>query len=88
MKVKAKFYAEEAREIELEDRAGIKDLLVQLCDTDERYCEILEGSIKSDPSVMAVLGRGQQDPQIVDIEHTSLKDGDVVMLLRAVLGGG
>ena len=93
MKVKVKFYADfkkmfdEEREIELEDRASIQDLLAQLCDTDERRQEILDSSGRVKPSVMVVLKRGHQDSKVVDREHTELKDGDVVMVLRAVFGG-
>lgn len=93
MKVKVKFYADfkklfdEERDVELEDRASIPDLLVQLCDTDERRQEILDSSGKVKPSVMVVLKRGHQDSKVVGREHTELKDGDVVMVLRAVFGG-
>jgi len=92
MKVKVKFYADfkkmfdGEKEVELEDRASMLNLLAQLCDTDERRQEILDGSGKVSPGVMVLLKRGQH-PNVVDREHTELKDGDVVMVLRAVFGG-
>lgn len=92
MKVKAKFYADfkklfdEEKEVELGDQARIQDLLNKLCDTDERRQEILDSSGKAKPSVMVVLRRGQRS-DVVDKEHTELKDGDLVMVLRAVFGG-
>jgi len=92
MKVKARFYADfkklfdAEKEVELGDQARIQDLLNKLCDTDERRQEILDSSGKVKPSVMVVLRRGQRS-DVVDKEHTELKDGDVVMVLRAVFGG-
>jgi sulfur carrier protein ThiS len=92
MKIKVKFYADfkkmffEEQDIELGDRAKIKDLLAQVCDTDERRKEILDSSGKVKPSVMIMLMRGQRS-EVVDREHAELEDGDVVMVLRAVFGG-
>lgn len=92
MKIKVKFYADfkkmffEEQDIELGDRAKIKDLLAQVCDTDERRKEILDSSGKVKPSVMIVLMRGQRS-EVVGREHAELKDGDVVMVLRAAFGG-
>lgn len=93
MKIKVKFYADfkktffEEQDIELGDRAKIKDLLAQVCDTDERRKEILDSSGKAKPSVVVVLKRDSEDSKVVDSEYTELKDGDVVMVLRAVFGG-
>ncbi len=93
MKVKVKFYADfkklfdAEKEVELEDRAKIKDLLAQVCDTDERRKEILDSSGKVKPSMVVVLKRDFEDSKVVDSEHAELKDGDVVMVLRAVFGG-
>ena len=92
MKVKVKFYADfkklfdAEREVELEDQARIQDLLNKLCDTDERRQEILDSSGKIKPSVMVMLRRGQRS-DVVDKEHTELKDGDLVMVLRTIFGG-
>ena len=92
MKVKVKFYADfkklfdVEREVELGDQARIQDLLNKLCDTDERRQEILDNSGKVKPSVMVLLRRGQRS-DVVDKEHTELKDGDLVMVLRTVFGG-
>ena len=92
MKIKVKFYADfkkvffEEQDIEMGDRAKIKDLLAQVCDTDERRQELLDSSGKAKPSVMVMLRRGQRS-DVVDKEHTELKDGDVVMVLRALFGG-
>ena len=92
MKVKARFYADfkklfdAEKEVELGDQARIQDLLNKLCDTDERRQEILDSSGKVKPSVMVMLRRGQRS-DVVDKEHTELKDGDVVMVLRALFGG-
>ncbi len=92
MKIKVKFYADfkkvffEEQDIEMGDRAKIKDLLAQVCDTDERRQELLDSSGKAKPSVMVMLRRGQRS-DVVDKEHTELKDGDLVMVLRALFGG-
>ena len=92
MKVKAKFYVDfkklfgDGKEVELGDQAEIKDLLTQVCDTDQRRKEILDSSGKVKPSVMIVLMRGQRS-EVVDSEHAELEDGDVVMVCRAVFGG-
>lgn len=92
MKVKAKFYVDfkklfgDGKEVELGDQAEIKDLLTQVCDTDQRRQAILDSSGKVKPSVMIVLMRGQRS-EVVDKEHAELEDGDVVMVCRAVYGG-
>ena len=93
MKIKVKFYADfkkmffEEQDIELGDRVKIKGLLAQVCDTDERRKEILDSSGKVKPSVVVVLKRDFEDSKVVDSEYAELKDGDVVMVLRAVFGG-
>lgn len=92
MKVKAKFYVDfkklfgDGKEVELGDQAEIKDLLTQVCDTDQRRQAILDSSGNVKPGVMIVLMRGQRS-DIVDKEHAKLEDGDVVMVCRAVYGG-
>jgi sulfur carrier protein ThiS len=58
-----------------------------VCDTDERRKEILDSSGKVKPSVVVVLKRDFEDSKVVDSEYAELKDGDVVMVLRAVFGG-
>ena len=93
MKIKVKFYVdfkklfgEDEIEVDINDGASVQDMLTKLCDTDQRRQAILDGSGKVKPSVMVIVKRGKRS-DIVNKERAQLKDGDVVMVLRAVFGG-
>ncbi len=89
MKIKVAFYfglgdlfGKETRNIELRDGASIKDVLRQLCDSEERHCALFNVTGSINP-LISILKNGIA---IGDLNHI-LKEGDWVDVVP-VIGGG
>jgi sulfur carrier protein ThiS len=89
VKIKVTFYfglddlfGKETRDIEIGDGASIKDVLQQLCDSEERHCALLSVTGSINP-LISILKNGKA---IGDLNHI-LKEGDWVDVVP-VIGGG
>jgi len=89
VKIKVAFYfglgdlfGKETRNIELRDGASIKDVLRQLCDSEERHCALFNVTGSINP-LISILKNGIA---IGDLNHI-LKEGDWVDVVP-VIGGG
>ncbi len=82
-----KLFGKDEIEVDINDGVSVQDLLTKLCDTDQRRQTILDGSGKVKPSVMVIVKSGKRSDIVNNKKRTQLKDGDVVMVLRAVFGG-
>ncbi len=89
MKIKVTFYlglddlfGKETRDIELRDGASIKDVLQQLCDSEERHCALFSVAGSINP-LISILKNGKA---IGDLNHI-LKEGDWIDVVP-VIGGG
>ncbi len=89
MKIKVAFYfglgdlfGKETRDIELRDGASIKDVLRQLCDSEERHCALFNVTGSINP-LISILKNGIA---IGDLNHI-LKEGDWIDVVP-IIGGG
>jgi len=92
MKVKVKFFAAfrelfggEERELELDSRASVRDLLEGLCDSKECREKLFNesGNLRRDVKLL----RKGEHVQFLDDVQTELIDGDVIVMFPAMLGG-
>lgn len=89
MKIKVTFYfglgdlfGKETRDIELWAGVSIKDVLQQLCDSEERHCALFHVTGSINP-LTSILKNGKT---IGDLNHI-LKEGDWIDVVP-VIGGG
>jgi len=89
VKIKVAFYfglgdlfGKETRDIEFRDGASIKDVLRQLCDSEERHCALFNVTGSINP-LISILKNGIA---IGDLNHI-LKEGDWIDVVP-VIGGG
>jgi sulfur carrier protein ThiS len=89
VKIKVTFYfglddlfGKETRDIELRDGASVKDVLQQLCDSEERHCALFSVTGSINP-LISILKNGKA---IGDLNHI-LKERDWVDVVP-VIGGG
>jgi sulfur carrier protein ThiS len=89
VKIKVTFYlglddlfGKETRDIELRDGASIKDVLQQLCDSEECHCTLFSVAGSINP-LISILKNGKA---IGDLNHI-LKEGDWIDVVP-VIGGG
>ena len=92
MKVKVKFFAAfrelfggEERELELDSRASVRDLLDVLCDSNECRQKLFDESGKLRRGVK-MLKKGRH-VQFLDEAHAELEDGDVITMFPSMFGG-
>jgi MoaD family protein len=92
MKVRVKFYAAfkeffnaEERELELDGRARVGDLLAGLCDSEECRKKLFDesGNLRRDVKLL----RKGDNVRFLDDVQTELIDGDVIVMFPAMLGG-
>jgi molybdopterin converting factor small subunit len=76
------FFGKETRGIEHRDGASIKDVLQQLCDSEECHCALFSATGSVNP-LISILKNGKT---ISDLNHI-LKDGDWIDVVP-VMGGG
>ena len=89
MKIKVTFYfglvnlfGKETRDIELQDGTSIKDVLQQLCNSEERHCALFNVTGSINPLV-SILKNGIT---IGDLNHI-LKEGDWIDVVPGIGGG-
>ncbi len=92
MKVRVKFFAAfreffdaEERELELDGRARVGDLLEALCDSKECREKLFNesGNLRRDVKLL----RKGECVQFLDDVQAELIDGDVIVMFPAMLGG-
>ena len=92
MKVRVKFYAAfkeffdaEERELELNGRARVGDLLAGLCDSEECRKKLFDetGNLRRDVKLL----RKGNNIHFLDDVQAELVDGDIIVMFPAMLGG-
>ncbi len=92
MKVRVKFYAAfkeffdaEERELELNGRARVGDLLAGLCDSEECRKKLFDetGNLRRDVKLL----RKGSNIHFLDDVQAELVDGDIIVMFPAMLGG-
>jgi molybdopterin synthase sulfur carrier subunit len=92
MKVKVKFFAAfrelfgvEEREVRLNSKASVRDLLNALCDSNECRQKLFDeaGGIRRDVKML----RKGKHVQLLDEVDSELEDGDVISMFPPMFGG-